>query len=81
MANHIHWESPPLDAFDQKLIEAYRAIGRPLDELPYTPEFEKLFSLIAAEDSDVERHTLYTRLLTLRKRGQLPRLAITSSSG
>lgn len=65
------------DSADQRLIDAYVTVGRPLDDLPYTEEFEALRRLIGAEDSDLARHFVLRRLLTLRKNGWLPGLGLS----
>ena len=70
------WEIPPLDGQDQRLVEAYRLVGRPVDTLPYTADFRRLCELVSAPDSDDARHLIYRRLLNLRKSGRLPSLGL-----
>jgi hypothetical protein len=72
------WDPPPLAPDDERLIEAYRAIGKPLDDLPYTEEFERLRERVAAADTNESRHFLFRRLLRLRKTGRLPRLSLVA---
>lgn len=59
-----------VDAHEARLIDAYASVGRTLDALPYTDDFERLCSLAEATD---RRETLHT-LQRLRKSGRLPRL-------
>lgn len=73
MADVITWEAPPLSADDERLINAYLQVGRAVDQLPYTDDFERLFRMLGLPDSQAGRHDLFTRLLTLRKMGRLPR--------
>jgi hypothetical protein len=47
-------------------------VGKPVDQLPYTEDFDKLVKLLGARDSDEERYNIFQRLLLLRKRGRLP---------
>jgi hypothetical protein len=64
---------PLCDAVSQ----AYCTIAVPLDELPYTPEFAQLISLIrslVAASEDLGEHRIWRYMLWLRKRGKLPRL-------
>lgn len=56
---------------DELLISVYQKVGRTLDDLPYTQEFEKIF---AACGDDTTRAALFRRLHNLRKAGKLPRL-------
>lgn len=70
----FHWETPPLDPQDQRLVDAYLKVGRPLDQLAYTEDFEKLIELVRSERTDEVRRQVFQRLLRLRKMGRLPRL-------
>lgn len=72
---------PPLDAEDEHLIEAYRSVGRSLDDLPYTPDFDRLCGYLGKPLTDEARHMVYKRLVSLRKRGRLPRVYVSSESG
>lgn len=56
---------------DELLVSVYQKVGRTLDDLPYTPEFERIFS---ACGDDMNRAALFRRLHNLRKAGKLPRL-------
>jgi hypothetical protein len=67
-------EARPLDMGDQRLVDAYVQVGRPVDDLPYTPAFKMLVeSLHQAGDARDER-TILRRLMNLRKAAVLPRL-------
>ncbi|MDX2115257.1 MAG: hypothetical protein SFZ24_06490 [Planctomycetota bacterium] len=68
---------------DAALIAAYERVGRSLDDLPYTDEFEKLFTLATSaapallkdtSDPQAQRRAVLHRLHTLRKAARLPRL-------
>jgi len=58
---------------DAALIEAYMAAGRTLDDLPYTPEFERVYEA-AGSVFHRDRREVFRRLHNLRKAGKLPRL-------
>ncbi|HLP85396.1 MAG TPA: hypothetical protein VK157_13685 [Phycisphaerales bacterium] len=67
----------PLSPADDRLVAAYVAAGRGLDDLPYTDEFAALMaSLRAAKDTRDEREVLH-RLHNLRKAKKLPQLGKT----
>ena len=68
------WSIPPLDSTEQRLVDAYQEVGRPLDDLAYTEDFRRLCAIIGAADNDESRHAIYKQLLRLRKTGRLPRL-------
>jgi hypothetical protein len=74
MTENPIWTAPELSNDDQKLIEAYKAAGRSLDDLAYTKEFDVIAKTMGASDSH-GKHTVYKRLLTLRKQGMLPRIS------
>jgi hypothetical protein len=59
-----------LDAYVTALISAYERVGRTLDALPYTEDFERLCVLAGVDD---RREALH-QLQRLRKAGRLPRL-------
>lgn len=64
---------------DEPLIQAYLSAGRTLDDLPYTPEFDRLYrAVVAAGPARPEREVLH-RLQNLRKAGRLPRLGVAAS--
>jgi hypothetical protein len=67
-------ESPPLSPEDDRLVEAYKLLGRPVDDLPYTPEFEAMVQSLQAQGDSRDKGTLLRRLLALRKAARLPRL-------
>ncbi len=79
MSTSFSWDPPPLDKKDEELVRAYQKIGRPVDDLPYTEEFNHLVEIAGADrSSDEDKRSIFKRLLTLRKQGRLPR--VTSSS-
>lgn len=76
----FNWEAPPLGPEDEMLINAYLSVGKSLDDLAYTIDFEVLAKQVE-DNADLETlHVLYKRLLTLRKAGRLPRLSSGSST-
>ena len=59
------------------LAGIYGQIGRTADDLPYTPDFEKLFDLYTSQHQDPKptREEVWRQLLNLRKKaGGLPKL-------
>lgn len=74
------WEVPPLDTHDQRLVDAYSEVGRPLDDLPYTDDFDRLCESLGRNATNEDRHRIYKRLLSLRKSGRLPRVGRFSSN-
>jgi hypothetical protein len=63
----------PGAAADQNLIEVYEQVGRTLDDLPYTPEFDRIYRALDAESLGLTRHDVLHRLHNLRKAGRLPK--------
>lgn len=59
---------------DAELVEAYAKLGRTLDDLPYTSEFEHLLVEIRAGERGARPGDVLRRLQNLRKAGKLPRL-------
>lgn len=59
---------------DRALIAAYEEAGRTLDDLPYTPELERILGAVGAAGSGRDARAIFHRLHTLRKAGKLPRL-------
>lgn len=68
------WEVPILSAEDQRIVDAYRELGKPLDQLPYSRSFKELIRLIGEEPTEERMYAVFQRLLALRKKGRLPRL-------
>ena len=64
---------------DQRLGEAYAEIGRTLDDLPYTREFDRLFETVREIRGAMDRRDLFHRLHNLRKAGKLPRVGRSGS--
>lgn len=58
---------------DDRLVAAYVEVGRTLDDLPYTEEFEKLVKALGG-DGALARSEVLHRLQNLRKANKLPRL-------
>jgi catechol 2,3-dioxygenase-like lactoylglutathione lyase family enzyme len=58
------------------LSKIYEEVGRTADDLPYTPDFEKLFDRYAGEHPEPKptRREVWRHLLNLRKAGKLPKL-------
>jgi catechol 2,3-dioxygenase-like lactoylglutathione lyase family enzyme len=60
------------------LIQLYEKIGRTADDLPYTPQFEKLWTLYSAGQTPApSRGEVWRQLLNIHKAGKLPRLGST----
>lgn len=63
---------------DDLLTSVYQKQGRTLDDLPYTDEFEALYSAMYGDEDDEpgrpSRAQVFHRLHNLRKAGKLPRL-------
>lgn len=73
-------EAPAVDR--EKLIEVYVSIARTADDLPYTPHFERLYSLYTrslASDPKPSHNDVWRQLLTLRKSAKLPKLGPATS--
>ncbi len=64
---------------DRGLVGAYEAVGRTLDDLPYTEEFERLYTQSQAERAGLSRREAFHRLHTIRKRGDLTRVGRSST--
>lgn len=58
--------------FNQRLIEAYAAVGRTLDDLPYTEEFLRVCELAGAAEAGMSEQVVFRRLQNTRKAGKLP---------
>jgi argininosuccinate lyase len=70
----------PGAAADQKLIEVYEQVGRTLDDLPYTAEFDRIYRAVDGETIGLSRHDVLHRLHNLRKAGRLPKAGRGSTS-
>jgi catechol 2,3-dioxygenase-like lactoylglutathione lyase family enzyme len=85
-------ESPPgmlfsgievdVPAKREVLGKIYEEVGRTADDLPYTPDFEKLFARYSAEHPEPKptRREVWRHLLNLRKAGKLPKLGEARSA-
>jgi catechol 2,3-dioxygenase-like lactoylglutathione lyase family enzyme len=67
---------PETSAKPEELKRLYVEIGRTADDLPYTPQFERLYSSYVALHPSAKptRRQMWRQLLTLRKGGDLPKL-------
>lgn len=78
MSNYIEndpfMEAIELPKADEDLIRAYRDVGRSVDELTYTPEFDRLVDIYKPGGQAADKSQVSRRLLILRKSGLLPRL-------
>lgn len=72
--------SPPADAHDRVLIEAYERAGRTLDDLPYTPDFDGIVADFRAVEPRATHRDVLHRLQNIRKAGRLPRLGRARSA-
>ena len=65
-----------LPAKRRVLAKIYEEVGRTADDLPYTPDFEKMFFLYSTEYPEPKptRREVWRHLLNLRKAGKLPKL-------
>ena len=62
------------------LAQIYQKLGRTADDLPYTPQFETIYSSYAAQlDDKPTRHEVWRHLLNMRKSGNLPKLGEAKS--
>ena len=63
------------------LTRLYETAGRTADDLPYTPQFEQIFAAYAAAhpEPQPDRAETWRHLLTLRKKGALPKLGAARS--
>jgi hypothetical protein len=68
------WDIPMLAPEDQKIVDAYREVGKPLDQLPYSKSFKELIRFMGEEPTDEKMFLVFQRLITLRKQGRLPML-------
>lgn len=64
------------------LASLYEKAGRTADDLPYTPQFESIYSAYAAAfpEPQPDRAETWRHLLLLRKRGELPKLGAARSA-
>lgn len=70
---------PDLADRDQRLIGAYAAANRTLDDLPYTKEFDQILAAVAA-DFDGKPDQVFRRLHNLRKQAKLPKSGLRGVS-
>ena len=68
------FNAPPLSSEDSLLMELYEQVGRPLDDLPYTEEFDRLYEAFCQKCPGRTKYDVVERLFRLRKAGVLTRL-------
>jgi hypothetical protein len=68
------WNAGLLEQVDPSLLDAYVAIGRPIEDLAYTDDFKRLGGMLGYQDTDDARYLLYRRLERLDGRGKLASL-------
>ena len=61
------------DQLEMTVAKRYAQVGRTLDDLPYTDDYEQLWSSLA-KSTNTDRRGLFHKLHTMRKAGKLPRL-------
>lgn len=59
-------------AADAALIAAYQKVGRTLDDLPYTADFDRLLQSLRESRVEMQPRAALQRLQNLRKAGRLP---------
>ncbi len=67
-------EAPPLKPEDESLVRLYEEIGRPLDDLIYSEDFDRLYERAKAAGDTRDKREMAHRLFNLRKAARLPRL-------
>jgi len=82
MEDSMWWDAPPISRDDQALIDAYVEVGRPLDDLAYSDDFEKIAKSVGVDPNNKgQLHGLYKRLIALRKMAILPNLPLRYAAG
>lgn len=73
--------APKLAVKAKLLAELYERAGRTADDLPYTPQFEQIFAAYSESFTEPrpDRIETWRHLLTLRKKGALPKLGAARS--
>lgn len=73
---------PAVPAKRELLSKLYVEIGRTADDLPYTPDFERLFALYSSQHAEPKptRREVWRHLLNLRKGAKLPKLGEARSA-
>ena len=70
---------PETSTRDETLIAAYAGVGRTLDDLPYTKEFDAVFAAVGGL-FEQSQSAVFRRLQTLRKAGRLPKSSLRGVS-
>ena len=71
----------PLSAEDRRLMDEYVMLGRPTDDLPYSPAFDDLAEELRRLGDIRSPSEIINRLFNLRKMGVLPRVGYTAGRG
>lgn len=71
----------PIPADDLRLMDEYVMLGRPTDDLPYSPAFDELAERLHQLGDKRTRPEIMKRLLNLRKMGILPRVGYAADRG
>lgn len=79
MKKKIFKKAKPLSKEDQLLVNLYKQIGIPLDSLPYTTGFERLFKDVQKKFPERTKKDVIQRLFRLRKAARLPRMGAALS--
>ncbi len=79
MSRDCFAEIPPITQEEELLEQLYAALGLPLDDLPYTEEFEHLYQEFTEQFPEHDRRWVLNRLFRLRKAGLLPRFGRVGS--
>jgi len=74
MTDKFSWLPPALTPEEERLVDLYVDTGRPLDDLPYTADFERMVAQARGETSREACHDVLKQLFRLRKQGRLPRV-------
>ena len=62
-------DQPAPDAHRAALVAQYERIGRPVDDLPYTPELREICARLGREGDE---RAVLDELMRIRKQGKLP---------
>lgn len=63
-----------LPAVDQRLVDEYERLATPVDDLPYTSEFQRMVDRLQSSGDTRTPAEILRRLLRLRKAAKLPRV-------
>lgn len=74
MTDEFNWDAPPLSSDDVALIDAYLKVGRSVDDLPFTQDFERMCDELRGNHERETMRQVFLNLLRLRKQARLPRV-------